>query len=245
MSGALRFRSIFLFLTAIVALTIAALLMLLVSTITVFQARRFCAEIIAKVGARFVLWVSGVCIQVHNEERITDEQTIYIINHVSLLDLFVTLELGLPRTRYFMTAECSRVPPLWLIAKLIGTFLAPSQEDPEARRRCFQRADAVLRRTGDSVLLSPEGSRIKGNQIGPFNRGAFHLATSLQVSITPLYFHIPAEMKVGWNVFVLPGTIHVHILPPVDTSNWTLENINVNRDEVRKELLKFEAHIKS
>ena len=59
--------------------------------------------------------------------------------------------------------------------------------------RCFQAAERVLRRTGDSVYLSPEGTRITGGTIGHFNKGTFHLATDLRVPIVPLFIDIPPE----------------------------------------------------
>ncbi len=52
----------------------------------------------------------------------------------------------------------------------------------------------MLRRTGESVYLSPEGKRITDGTIGHFNKGAFHLATNLQVPILPFYIDIPPEI---------------------------------------------------
>ena len=40
---------------------------------------------------------------------------------------------------------------------------------------------------------SPEGARITTGEIGHFNKGAFHLATSLRAPIVPLYLEIPRD----------------------------------------------------
>ena len=49
----------------------------------------------------------------------------------------------------------------------------------------------ILRRTGQSVFLSPEGTRVRTGEIGPFNKGAFHLAGDLGAPLLPLYIAVP------------------------------------------------------
>ena len=109
----------------------------------------------------------------------------------------------------------------------------------------FSAACKKLRQTGDSACLSPEGERHRGDQLGLFNKGAFHLATALQVSIVPLYIYYPPSMQAGRNFHALSGSIDVHVLPSIDTSGWSVENIDRHRDEVRTNLLRQEAEIKS
>ena len=75
----------------------------------------------------------------------------------------------------------------------------------------------MLRRTRESVYLSPEGGRITTGEIGHFNKGAFHLATSLGAPIVPLYFEIPRDMDPGRGYNARPGTVTVHVLPTIDT----------------------------
>ena len=69
----------------------------------------------------------------------------------------------------------------------MGTFFTVPQSDPAERARIFARADRVLRRTGESVYLSPEGERVTTGTVGHFNKGAFHLATDLHAPIVPMF----------------------------------------------------------
>ena len=107
------------------------------------------------------------------------------------------------------------------------------QEFPERRREIFRRADRILRRTGDSVYLSPEGQCVTTGEIGSFNKGAFHLATSLKAPIVPIYIHIPPKVQEWRGYSAQPGTVDVYFLPAIDTSSWRLENLETNRDQVR------------
>jgi 1-acyl-sn-glycerol-3-phosphate acyltransferase len=115
----------------------------------------------------------------------------------------------------------------------MGTFFTVTQDRPAERVRIFQRADRILRRTGASVYLSPEGQRVPGGGIGAFNKGAFHLAASLAAPIVPLYFDVPDEVTPGAGFDARPGTVRVHVLPPIDTRHWRVADVARHRDAVR------------
>ena len=237
-------RSTYLIILSLVVLLVGSLLMFIVSIVTLFQARRFCAEVIAKWMSRTILWGSGVRLEVFQDSPFPQTQTIYTANHTSLLDLFTLCALSLPKTRYFMIRGCWRIPPLGLAAALMGTILTPPQTHRHLRVRCFQRAERILRKTGESSYLSPEGERVRTGGVGPFNKGTFHLATNLQAPIVPLYLEVPPELDSGSGVYILPGTIRVHVLPTVSTQGWKLEDLEKNKASVREIYLDFESKLK-
>jgi 1-acyl-sn-glycerol-3-phosphate acyltransferase len=160
-------------------------------------------------------------------------QAVYVINHTSTLDLFIIVALGLPRTRIFMRGWTRKFLPRWLIAKLIGVFWTVPQERQAERVRIFQRADRILRRTGDSVLLSPEGKRVTSGEIGHFNKGAFHLATSLRAPLIPIYIGIPRTMNPGVGYTAGSGTVTARFLPAIATDAWRLSDLEQNIASVR------------
>jgi 1-acyl-sn-glycerol-3-phosphate acyltransferase len=116
---------------------------------------------------------------------------------------------------------------------LIRIFWTVPQEFPNKRRAIFRRADRILRATGDSVYLSPEGMRVTTGEIGHFNKGSFHLATSLHAQIVPIYFGIPNAINPGMGYEAKPGQIDLYFLPPIDTTSWKLADLEANRDVVR------------
>ena len=209
-----------------------ALVMLLVAVPTLFMARRLYAESIGRWLGAAVLRLWGVHYRVHASGPRPAGQMVYISNHTSTLDVFLLIALALPRARFFLSGFLRKVVPIGIIGYLIRIFWTVSQEFPEQRRRIFQRAERILRRSGDSVYLSPEGMRVTTGEIGHFNKGSFHLATSLGAPIVPLYLAIPAASNPGMGYDAKPGTIDVWILPPIDTSRWTVDNVEYNRDRV-------------
>jgi putative phosphoserine phosphatase/1-acylglycerol-3-phosphate O-acyltransferase len=176
----------------------------------------------------------GIRLVVVPHGRFPRRQTIYVSNHSSTLDVFVLVALGLPRSRFFLSGFLRRkYVPLGVIAWTLGTFFTVPQDRPDERRRIFANAERELRRTGESVYLSPEGQRITTGHIGHFNKGAFHLATALHVPIVPLYFEIPHAVDPGRGFDAKPGTVTVHVLPPIDTRHWVLEDLERNTEAVR------------
>ena len=228
-----------------VILTVGSLVTLMTAVVTLFQSRRFCAEVLVRAMGRMALWLSGVRMVVHREFPLPAAQTIYISNHTATLDVFATVALGLPNTRYFLSGFLRKILPLGLIGYLIGVFWTVPFHFPEKRRKIFQRADRVLRRSGESVYLTPEGGRIRTGKIGHFNRGAFHLATSLRANIVPIYIHIPEEIDSGMHLVSGTGRVDVYFLPPISTADWTLTELDQNRDAARQLYVDFHAQLGS
>jgi 1-acyl-sn-glycerol-3-phosphate acyltransferase len=163
----------------------------------------------------------------------------YISNHTSTLDVLILIALRLPNTRFFIFGGTRKWLPLAVIGYLIGNFFTPPQTIRANRVRCFERAERILRRTGASVYLSPEGVRITTGEIGPFNKGAFHLATNLQVPIVPLYINTPRDIDPGKGFVTRSGTVPVYVKPAISTRGWRLEDLERNREMVRHLYLDF------
>ena len=216
-----------------ILMSIGAVVMLPVGAITLFRARRLYARIAAWL-CRAILALYGVRIRLHNERGFPHAQAVYISNHSSSLDLFLLVALGLPNCRFFLSGFLRKLIPLGIISWMMGTFFTVPQEFPEERRRIFTRAATTLKRTGESVYLSPEGGRITDGTIGHFNKGAFHLATVLRAPIVPMYFHIPPEIDPGLGLDARPGTVDIYILPPIHTTEWSESDVVENKDRVRE-----------
>lgn len=219
-----------------------AAVLVLIGILTLFRARRLYSHV-AALTCRLVLHLYGIRIRIlpDGPKPFPRTQTIFISNHTSTLDLFVLVALGLPNCRFFLSGFVRKFVPLGIISWMMGTFFTVPQDRPMERTRIFQRAERILRRTRESVYLSPEGGRITTGEIGRFNKGAFHLATNLQVPIVPFYIEIPAESDPRLGYDARPGVITIHLMPAIDTSNWTLAQLEANRTHARELFVRFHA----
>ena len=78
---------------AFTLMTIGALVMLIVAIPTLFLARRFYSEIMARALGAMVLRLWGVRYRVHGAPPPASRQTVYIANHSSTLDLLSLIHI--------------------------------------------------------------------------------------------------------------------------------------------------------
>ena len=221
-----------------VLVSLASVVMMATGLCTAFAARRLYRGM-ARGVALAILGLYGIRLRVDAPEPLPQRQTVFVSNHTSSLDLFVLVALGLPDCRFFLSGFLRRLLPLGAIAWLLGTFFTVPQDRPAERVRIFERAERILRRTGESVYLSPEGERITSGGPGHFNKGAFHLATNLGAPIVPFYICIPATVDPRLGFDARPGVIDVHFLPAIDTRTWTLAALDSNVALVRDQLVRL------
>lgn len=239
-----RVRTIALMIVTGLLITATSVALLPIAALTLFQARRLYAWC-ATWSARAILRLWSIGVIVDRPGPWPDRQVVYVSNHSSTLDLFALVALGLPNTRFFLSGFLQMYVPLGIIARLMGTFFTVPQDRPEQRRLIFQRALRILRRTGESVYLSPEGERVATGQIGHFNKGAFHLATNLRAPIVPLYFAIPPSVDPKRGYDARPGTMRIFVKPAIDTSTWTVEDVVANKERVRDLFVGWHAEARS
>ena len=224
---------------------IGSLAILLVAVLTVFQARRLYNERMTSPLGRLILRIWGVRVVVHDRPPDTLEQRVYISNHTSTLDLFVLIGLGLPNTRFFLSGFLRKLLPIGLIGYLTGVFWTVDQVFSERRVQIFARAGRILQKTGESVYLSPEGQRITTGSVGPFNKGAFHMATHLRAPIVPFYILIPPDIDPGMGYCTRAGRVDVWFRPAIDTSGWKLGELTINKERIRQQYLEWDREYRA
>lgn len=205
--------------------------------------RRACAEGLGAWSAEVILRLFGVSMDVRFPLPLPERRVVYISNHSSSIDVLVLLALRLPRARFFMKRGAWVLPPVGLIAMCVGTFFTVPQTYTERRRALFARACEVLKKTGDAVYLSPEGTRVVTGGVGPFNKGAFHLAAEIGAPIVPLYLEIPRDENPGKSWVMTKTTVRVRALPDIDTTAFRPETAREHADSVRGIYQAFEAEL--
>jgi 1-acyl-sn-glycerol-3-phosphate acyltransferase len=226
-------------LLSLLLMTAGSIAMLVAALLTVFRARRFYSEHIAAPLGRWTLRIWGIQLRVHGAPPHSGEQCVYISNHTSTVDVFVLIAMGLPNTRFFMSGFPRKFLPLGLIGYLIGIIWTVPQRFPERRVEIFRRAERLLRRSGESVYLSPEGRRVTSGDVGAFNKGSFHLATALRAPIIPFYIATPGEVDPGMGYCAGAGTVDIWFKPAIDTTTWSLADLVANKESVRDRFVEW------
>ncbi len=224
---------------SLLLMTVGSIAMFFVALLTLFQTRRFYTECMAAPLGRWMLQLWGVRVRVHGVPVNFPAQCVFISNHTSTIDVFVLIAMALPNTRFFLSGFLRKIPPLGLIGYLIGIIWTVPQSFPERRVKIFKRAESLLRRTGESVYLSPEGERITTGEVGHFNKGSFHLAMSLGAPIVPFYIATPPEVDPGIGNCAGPGLVNVYFKPAIDTASWQLDALVANKERIRDQFVEW------
>ena len=240
------FRSGLIFAGTMAILAAAAVAMIVVRVLRPGKGRRICQEVVGGWAGETILKLVGVELVVHREEPWPAPPCFYMSNHSSSLDLPILMALRLPDTRSFIKERFRWFGPLGLVTMLTGTFFTAPHEDHERRVALFKKAEEVLRRSGGSVFGSPEGTRVPAREIGPFNRGVFHIVTNLGIPIVPMLILIPAQSDPGRGYAVnRGGVVHVHVGDPISTVDWTFEGIEENKENVRDRFVAWNQELLS
>lgn len=80
---------------------------------------------------------------------------------------------------------------------------------------------------------SAEGVHKHRHSIAAFNKGVFHMAIEAKLNIVPLYIHIPKESLPDDFKNAKGGALKLEIMDEIDTTNWSLSNLEAHIKEVR------------
>ncbi|MES2179886.1 MAG: lysophospholipid acyltransferase family protein [Gemmatimonadota bacterium] len=171
--------------------------------------------------ARSVCWGAGVTLELHGEEHIVaDRGTVYASNHVSFFDIFAIAAL-LPRYTFVAKAELRRIPIFGWGAEGAGVVFLARENRKMAFEAYAQVAEKVRR--GLSVIVYPEGTRGDDYRLGPFKKGPFVLAIAAGAPVIPVVVYGTREV-IAKEPRVRSGTVHVHLLPPVETVGYDYDH---------------------
>jgi putative phosphoserine phosphatase/1-acylglycerol-3-phosphate O-acyltransferase len=95
--------------------------------------------------------------------------------------------------------------------------------------------DALHR--GLSIAIAPEGTRSSTPRLGRFKKGAFHIAMQAKVPIVPIVFRNALDALPKGALFVHPATVEALVLPPIDTSDWSREDLDDRIEAIRQRYL--------
>lgn len=231
-------RTVFAMIVFSLLLLIIIPIVLILLLISFGRLTNFIVEHFAPFISYPVLWILGI--DFHIDKRIDPlpKQAVYISNHSSTLDLFTILALGLPRIRFVAKWELQYNPLFFIIGRLTGQVFIKRQKSKEAIET-FQNAYDKVKRQKLSIFAAPEGSRKHEGIIGPFKKGPFRTAMALNYPIVPIYFEGNQELSNGGSMFTKPGKCIAHIHPPIDTSDWTLDNLPEKIEQVHARYKKW------
>lgn len=197
------------------------------------NSRQQAANIAFSVGSDVGLSLAGVEIDVRGARNLwAARPAVFVFNHQSLLDGWVAINLLRRDFTGVGKKEMSRVPVLAQFAWLTNVALVDRSDSAQARAALEPALDRL--RQGYSIALAPEGTRSVTPRVGPFKKGAFHLAIQAGVPIVPIVIRNAGELQWRGSKVIRAGRIDVAVLPPIDVSGWSRAELDDRVAEVRE-----------
>lgn len=165
---------------------------------------------------------------------------VYLGNHQNNYDMITMSNAVQPRTVTVGKRSLIWIPFFGQLYWISGNILIDRSNRSKAHNTITQVADQIKKRN-ISVWMFPEGTRSRGRGMLPFKTGAFHAAMAAGVPVVPVCVSTTqGRIKLNrWN----NGVVIVEMLPPVDTSKYTREQVRELVEDCRQMMIKRIAEL--
>jgi HAD superfamily hydrolase (TIGR01490 family) len=184
--------------------------------------------------------LAGVRVDVQGAEHLATRPAVFLFNHQSQLDVLLLAKVLRGGFTGVAKKELANTPGFGVMFRLADVAFV-DRGDPEQARRALEPAVQRLRE-GISLVIAPEGTRSATPMLGPFKKGAFHVAMQAGVPVVPVVIRNAGELMWRGATTIHSGTVQVRVLPPIPTDGWTTEELDERVAEVRGQYLETLAN---
>ena len=177
--------------------------------------------------------LAGASLEVNGEQHLWSHRpAVFTFNHQSNFDGILLMKL-LRRDITAVAKEQLRHMPLVGPIFSFGDVIFIDRADHDgAVRKMAEAAERI--KSGLSVVIAPEGTRQPSPRLGPFKKGAFHLAIEAGVPIVPIVIHNSLDVLPRGGRVMRRATVKIDVLPPVPVDGWSTETLENHIHSVRQ-----------
>ena len=190
------------------------------------------AHKVGRIWAKCLLGVSKIKVSLKGFSNINlNRPHIYMANHTSNFDIPV-LQSCLPvHFKWLAKSELFKIPIFGFAMKRAG-YISIDRSDKESAIQSLQTAAKIIQ-SGASVIIFPEGTRSRNQNVQPFKKGGFVLAVDSGVPIVPVILHGTWKIMPKNQFFIEPGHVVVEIKKPIESSDYTRETKDLLIGKIR------------
>jgi len=173
--------------------------------------------VLARLWSRVILGVPGVKLDVKMHAPLEPGRPyVFMPNHASMVDIWAVF-VAIPVTFRFIAKKQLAQIPLFGWAMAAGRFIFIDRQNAAKARRTMDEASRRIR-SGQSVVIFPEGTRTRDGRLLPFKKGGFHLAIDAGVDIVPVAIRGSREVMPRGAALIRAGTVQVEVGEPIPTA---------------------------
>ena len=200
------------------------------------RSRRTAVNYVATVGPEVALGLAGVELRVAGKEHVWSQRpAVFLFNHQSSFDVIVISRILERDFTAVAKAELAHDPRFAPLAALVGVAYVDRGDRSQSRAALAPVVEKL--RSGISLAIAPEGTRSATPTLGPFKKGAFHIAVQAGVPVVPVVIRNAGEIMWRASLVARPGTVDVAVLAPVPTEGLGPDDVDDLCDRVRRQFL--------
>ncbi|MCP4498802.1 MAG: 1-acyl-sn-glycerol-3-phosphate acyltransferase [Deltaproteobacteria bacterium] len=169
--------------------------------------------------------LSGSRIHIKNhDEALKVGPAIYVSNHTSILDIMFGIWLCPYGTVGVGKKEVIYYPFFGQLFALAG-HLRIDRSNKEKAVASLKTLESFVQQNKLSIFMWPEGHRSTDGRIRSFKKGIAHMAFATGLPIVPMVVKGAHHAWENRQLRLARTDIEIEFLPAVDTSSWTIENM--------------------
>lgn len=192
---------------------VAYILLILCKVILPHKLYRKVVHICVRFWGRTTLLSTGSRVDLQGEKLLPAGPNIcFISNHQGMFDIPLVLGFIPIPSGFIAKQELFKIPVLsWWMHEIPCVFI--DRGSARKAMESFQKSAEVIK-AGHPLVIFPEGTRSRGDDMGPFHLGSFKLPMMADATIVPL------AIKDSWKIHEIDKGIHainlkLKILPPI------------------------------
>ena len=164
-----------------------------------------------------LLWLAGTRVTVQGLENIPkDRSVVFVCNHQGDFDVPVTMvNLGAPPAMV-STIEVNKVPLVRDWMYLLDCIFI-DRKDPRQAIAAMRGGSDILA-SGRNILVFPEGTRSRGDNMNEFKHGVFKIPCSADAPIVPVIIDGTYRVFEANHNLICPAKVNLTVLPPIETA---------------------------
>ena len=202
---------------------------------TVTGSRREAVDLGTTLAGELGSVLAGVRLDVRGAEHLAIRPAVFLFNHQSQLDVLILAKLLRGRFTGVAKKELAHTPGFGLVFRLADVAFVDRHDTAQARKALEPAVQKL--RDGISLAIAPEGTRSATPALGPFKKGAFHVAMQAGGPIVPIVIRNAGELMWRGATTIHAGTVQIVVLPPVATTGWVAGELDNHVHRVRGQYL--------
>lgn len=195
--------------------------------------RRKMADALMAYGTGATLGATGIQLRVTGAENArAPRPAVFLFNHQSQFDVIILPKVLEGGVTGIGKKELTKNPIFGPLMRFVGVTFIDRANTTQAKVALAPVVQTL--RDGLSIAVAPEGTRSYTPGVGPFKKGAFHIAIQAGVPVIPVVIRNAGEINWRNSMIARKGTVDIAILDPIDVSGWDANDLDDRVEAVRQ-----------